>query len=264
MTMLAHVLKFRKPIAVTAGAAAIAVGVVFSLVDVRYLWNSLVIHRSSLKRFPAAKNDKKKPFSPIGKHGDKELQANQERALELLSGDKWHIHNTYVGVFDIDYFLHMNNAKYLIATDHARGSMLDECGIWAATFALRTPGLMVNSAARFRRELALFQKYTIASRLVGYDDKSMMFEHRFYAKAKGASTMTLHTLIFTRLQIARGSPQALFEWLGLDKVLPKTREPPPDVAHWLMSSINASARSSQDTIDSLQLASPTAMATEPK
>ena len=89
-----------------------------------------------------------------------------------------HVTRNIVLPSDIDIYMHMNNAKYLREFDLSRMSMMFSNGCWEA---LRKKGgfILVNAGnIRYRRPMKLFQRYTIETQLVGWDDSTLYGEQR--------------------------------------------------------------------------------------
>lgn len=110
---------------------------------------------------------------------------------------------------DLDVLWHVNNGVYLSMLDVARVDMILRSGMAPR---LRRAGVYPVVAAetiRFRRSLQLFQGFEIETRVIGWDEKAFLLEHRFlrgeelvaeavvrsrFLKRKGG-TMTSHALL---------------------------------------------------------------------
>jgi acyl-CoA thioesterase FadM len=80
---------------------------------------------------------------------------------------------------DLDVLWHVNNGVYLSMLDVARVDMMLRSGL---AFRLRRAGLYPVVAAetiRFRRSLQLFQTFEIETRVLGWDEKAFVLQHRF-------------------------------------------------------------------------------------
>ena len=80
---------------------------------------------------------------------------------------------------DIDVFLHMNNARYLTATEFGRHFYSFRTGIDVAIKELSAYAVITATTVRYRRELRLFQSYTLKTSVVYWTDSDLYFEHRF-------------------------------------------------------------------------------------
>ena len=85
---------------------------------------------------------------------------------------------------DLDTNLHMNNGRYLTIMDLGRFDLILRMGLLKA--ARRNKWMPVLSAAkvRFRRELRLFQKYRLETRIVWWSGSHFVMEHRILTAGK--------------------------------------------------------------------------------
>jgi acyl-CoA thioesterase FadM len=89
---------------------------------------------------------------------------------------------------DLDIFRHMNNGVYFSIMDLGRVDMLVRSGLLDA---IRSSGHGVTVAAetlRFRRSLTLFQRYRLETRLLGWDEKALVIEQRFFSWSRPKET----------------------------------------------------------------------------
>ena len=80
---------------------------------------------------------------------------------------------------DLDVLGHVNNGVYLSMLDVARVDLLMRSGSFAR---LRRHGYVAVVAAetiRFRRSLKLFQLFEVETRVLGWDEKAFVLQHRF-------------------------------------------------------------------------------------
>lgn len=80
---------------------------------------------------------------------------------------------------DLDPILHMNNGRYLTIMDLGRIDAMLRTGMWRA---VRRHGWMPVASAikiRFRRELKLFQRFALETRVVAWDETTAVIEQRF-------------------------------------------------------------------------------------
>jgi acyl-CoA thioesterase FadM len=80
---------------------------------------------------------------------------------------------------DLDLSLHMNNGRYLAVMDLGRLDLLIRSGLGGAVW--RNGWTPVANAAliRFRRELRLFERYWLETRVVGWLDEAALIEQTF-------------------------------------------------------------------------------------
>ncbi|QYF73451.1 thioesterase family protein [Cryobacterium sp. PAMC25264] len=80
---------------------------------------------------------------------------------------------------DQDILRHMNNGVYLSIMDIARFDMLHRTGIWAIFQAKGWYPVVVSETISFRKSLTLGQRFTVESRILGFDEKAVYVEQRF-------------------------------------------------------------------------------------
>ncbi|MCZ2401631.1 acyl-CoA thioesterase [Paenarthrobacter sp. Z7-10] len=82
---------------------------------------------------------------------------------------------------DIDLARHVNNGVYFSLMDLARLDLMVRSGTWAK---MRRRGWSPVSNAQtiaFRKSLRLWQRFSIESKVVGFDSRVIYFEHRMVA-----------------------------------------------------------------------------------
>lgn len=149
---------------------------------------------------------------------------------------------------DLDINRHMNNGVYFSIMDVARFDMLVRNGVWRT---MRDKGwypVVASETITFRKSLQLWQRFTIESRITGYDDKAVYLEQR-YVRPGADGTPEIYAQGFIRARFLRkaggvvpvselievfGAPTdgGLPEWIerwGADVALPATRAEAPSV-----------------------------------
>ena len=84
----------------------------------------------------------------------------------------------------IDYNLHMNNAKYLNILERSRWVLFRENGWFRHFFNKRLNLVVASLEITFIRALNLFSKYEVHTRIMSWDEKYVYFEHRIMVKGK--------------------------------------------------------------------------------
>lgn len=86
---------------------------------------------------------------------------------------------------DLDVNLHMNNGRYLTIMDIGRFDLIMRMGLMRE--ARRRKWMPVLSAAkvRFPRELRLFQKFRLETRILWWAKTHFVMEHRMIAQSPG-------------------------------------------------------------------------------
>ncbi len=89
-----------------------------------------------------------------------------------------------VWLTDLDTSMHLNNGRYWTLMDLGRADLMFRSGLWRTIW--KNGWLPVVSAGkiRFRRELRLFQRFTLETRIVGWTDTSIIIEHRMVTRGR--------------------------------------------------------------------------------
>ena len=141
---------------------------------------------------------------------------------------------------DLDLNLHLNNGRYLQLADLGRLGWLMRTGI--APLALRNGwnGVLGGVSIQFRRELKLWDRGEVASRLLGWDERWFYLEHRFrtaegrpvaIAMARAAFRKSGSWIAPDTVRIAIGAdfpapslPPAAASWRELELVIGKSMQ----------------------------------------
>jgi len=155
---------------------------------------------------------------------------------------------------DQDILRHMNNGVYLSIMDIARFDMLHRTGIWAIFQAKGWYPVVVSETISFRKSLTIGQRFTVESRILGFDDKAVYVEQRFVRPVEGPDAAPGEVEVYARgfirgrflkrtggvvsigeLTAAVGAvpegltvPGWLLDW-SADVAMPATRAPAPSV-----------------------------------
>lgn len=145
---------------------------------------------------------------------------------------------------DLDVVGHMNNGRYLSLIDLGRWDLLVRTGI-AGAFRDRGWYAVVSAETiTFRRSLHAWQRFEVESRILGYDERAVIMEHRcvaggeVYARAvvrarvvKRRGGTVSHDELFTAVGMPTGQPGVpgwVDAWADATQ-LPSTRRPAPSV-----------------------------------
>jgi acyl-CoA thioesterase FadM len=80
---------------------------------------------------------------------------------------------------DIDANLHVNNGRYLTLADFGSVTWFLRSGVLTQARRFHAVPLIADSIAKFRRDLKLLQAFTLETRLVGWERRCILLEHRF-------------------------------------------------------------------------------------
>jgi len=150
---------------------------------------------------------------------------------------------------DLDILQHMNNGVYLSIMDVARFDLLHRTGIWKVFAQRGWYPVIVAETISFRKSLRLGQRFTVESRILGFDAKAVYVEQRFVRPdADGNPEIYAHGFIRGRFLQRSGGvvamadlleavgvaaetvtvPAWLLEWSD-DVAVPATRAPAPSI-----------------------------------
>ncbi len=79
---------------------------------------------------------------------------------------------------DLDVNLHMNNGRYLTVMDIGRFDLMMRMGLMGEARKRKWMPVLSAAKVRFRRELRLFQIYTLETRIVWWKTTQFVMEHR--------------------------------------------------------------------------------------
>ncbi len=80
---------------------------------------------------------------------------------------------------DLDLNGHMNNGRYLTLMDLGRVDLMGRIGVARTAITRRWRPVVGSATIRFRRSLRPFERYTLKSRVVCWDEKWFFIEQRF-------------------------------------------------------------------------------------
>merc|ERR1719411_1004384 len=84
---------------------------------------------------------------------------------------------------DIDYFGHMNNGRYFRDLDFARFDFKFRSGMAEYLDSIKGAYIVMHaSTIRYRRSLNFLQRYTVNTRLVYFDERSLYYEQHYVTK----------------------------------------------------------------------------------
>lgn len=128
---------------------------------------------------------------------------------------------------DLDFNLHMTNARYHSVMDLGRIDLLVRTDLGRVMLRRRWTTVLGAVNVRFRRSLKPFQRFELVSRVLCWDEKWIFIEHRVETAAGTAAVAVMQGVF-----LAGGKPVPTAEVLAaLD--LPAESPPMPDfVADW--------------------------------
>jgi len=85
---------------------------------------------------------------------------------------------------DLDFNLHMTNARYLALMDLGRMDLILRTGLWKPVVRQKWAPVIGGTVVRFRRPLRAFQPVRLSSRMVSWDERWIYIEHRLESKGR--------------------------------------------------------------------------------
>ena len=83
---------------------------------------------------------------------------------------------------DLDFLLHMNNGVYFSFLDFGRMDMIFRNGVYNLSRKKGWYSVVALETMKFKKSLELWQKFTIRTRIIGYDEKYFFIRQQFIRK----------------------------------------------------------------------------------
>ena len=109
---------------------------------------------------------------------------------------------------DLDINVHMTNSRYFALMDLGRTELIVRNGIAKQVFKHKWQPVVSGTTMRFKRAIKPFQKFSLETRALYWDEKGFYLEQRFVARGKTLKDKTL----------ALGIVKAVF--VGPDGIIP--------------------------------------------
>lgn len=108
---------------------------------------------------------------------------------------------------DLDILRHMNNGKYLSIMDVARFDLIQRNGVLDVFSREGWYPVVVGQTISYRKSLNPWKKFTIESRILGFDEQAVYMEQRFVRPAPRSSGIAgrpeIYARAFVRARILR-------------------------------------------------------------
>jgi YbgC/YbaW family acyl-CoA thioester hydrolase len=143
---------------------------------------------------------------------------------------------------DLDVMGHMNNGMYFSIMDLGRTDLLRRIGAWKKMVSTGILPVIANETITFRKSLRSWMRFTIETRIIGFDEKAMYFEQRvvvdreIYARATMRARFTKRTggtatiaewADATGIDVSRRLSEEWIDRWSRDVALPPTKAPAP-------------------------------------
>lgn len=130
-----------------------------------------------------------------------------------LAIDETFVTTMRVWPFDLDINRHVTNGRYYSMADIARVDFLFRSGAYKVALAKRALPVIGDNWGKFRKELKLFQKFEIHTRLVGWDEKWIFIQHEFKRQGRVLGFVTLRCVFRSGREVLK--PQLFIDGLGM-------------------------------------------------
>ena len=163
------------------------------------------------------------PFFRLGK------ELWKARTAPPLSFNEFHISHHICWPWDIDLWLELNNGRTLTLFDLGRIPMAKRAGLIDVLRKERWGLTMAGANVRYRRRIRTFEKFSMKSRAVCWDDKFFYLEQ---CMVKRSGEIANHALYRAAITDASGivTPARVAKAMGVDDTSP----PIPDwIANWI-------------------------------
>jgi len=131
--------------------------------------------------------------------------------------------------WDIDFFGEMNNGRVLSIYDLGRFAAAQRGGLIKALFENKWGLAMAGGMVRYRRRLTMFERFTMRSRVVCWDDRFIYLEQSMWKLDGECANHIVYRAAVTKNHRAI-SPSLVAEALGQDTTSP---EVPDWIAAWI-------------------------------
>jgi acyl-CoA thioesterase FadM len=119
---------------------------------------------------------------------------------------------------DLDVLMHMNNGRYFSIMDIARVDLMARSGLWPELKARGWYPVVVHERMSFRRSLKVWQRYTVHSEVLGWDEKHIAMSQRFVAYSGGELKEMASAVVIARFLKTSGGSVSSAELMALAQV----------------------------------------------
>lgn len=131
---------------------------------------------------------------------------------------------------DLDFNRHMNNGRYLTVMDLGRIDLMARHGTLKQVRRNGWQPVVAAQTIAYRRPLRPFQRYTLHSRAVCWDDKFIYLEQRFQTGDKLAASAIVKALVLAGRRTVR--PRDILKAIGQERRSPPM---PPAIKAWALA-----------------------------
>jgi acyl-CoA thioesterase FadM len=140
---------------------------------------------------------------------------------------------------DLDFHVHMNNARYLAVMDLGRVDIILRGGLGCLAPRRRLQPVIAGAPVRFRRPPIPFERFTLRTRVIGWDAKWPFMEHRMERRGEPVCRVIVKALFLGR--DGGVPPDRLADLLG-------HAEPSPALPRWVADGLAVEAAQDQPAL----------------
>ncbi len=133
-----------------------------------------------------------------------------------------------VNLTDLDVQRHMNNGRYLTLMDLGRMDLMLRSGFWRRLTGQGWYPVVAGQTITYRRSLQLGERFDLASRVMGNDDRWIYLEQVFRRDGQ----VVADAIVRARFLRRTGGSVPMDEVLALVSPLPEHLEVPAWVTQW--------------------------------
>ena len=135
---------------------------------------------------------------------------------------------------DVDLHLHMNNSKYLREMDFGRIQMYLQSGIRQEASKHRAATLVAAISIRYRKSIQLWERFSLSTKLVHWNDDALYLEQRFIGKAGFTYAIAMVKMV-VRSKSGRVSPAEIVKCIANEGKVVEPPPPSPELKCWIES-----------------------------
>lgn len=154
------------------------------------------------------------------------IWARSGKTLKSFNGE--FVYPLQSWITDCDMNLHVNTARYLVYMELARFDISIRSGIFQYCVRKKIKGIVMGTKITYRREIKPLKKFTVHTRVVGYDDRFLYFDQQLKSDHGIHAQGYLRTAFHTKEGFM--PPQQFLGALGIEL---ENKELPPDVKLWV-------------------------------
>ncbi|MGP9539834.1 acyl-CoA thioesterase [Brachybacterium sp. AOP43-C2-M15] len=129
---------------------------------------------------------------------------------------------------DLDVQRHMNNGRYLTLMDLGRMDLMVRSRFWQRVTEKGWYPVVAGQTITYRRSLQLWQRFDLASRVIGHDERWIYMEQVF----RRDDELVADAVVRARFLRRSGGSVPMDEVLALARPLPEDLELPDWVTEW--------------------------------